>query len=272
MNEWMKRYGIDDKATPEQMSAAMAKYAEEVDADKKRQDESMSRYRRFADAVGGEEEFGKFVEKFMESEESMSRFRKFMDGTSDDDDDDDKREMTAMAKELGCAMKMSAIREKVTELRFTSAPKSDLAALKTQLAELKAKDEKREADEKAAATVAFAKQAIADRAWDPDDEAGLVAFCQASPEAAHNAVERNKKQKTWDKVIAMQRLTVGGKPVGKPEGENLSLAGDDPDDLQRKIDAAARKIATDEKVSYPVAMSRMKAKHPELYIAYAAMR
>jgi len=77
----------------------------QLDIDKKRQDDAMSRYRRFADAVGGEEEFGKFVEKFMDSEESMSRFRKFMDGAADEDDgksdgkDDDKREMTAMASQ-----------------------------------------------------------------------------------------------------------------------------------------------------------------------------
>jgi len=273
MNEYLKRYGIDDKASPEQMSAAMAKYAEEVDADKKRQDDAMSRYRRFADAVGGEEEFGKFVERFMESEAEMSRFRKFMDGDDPDkESDENKKEMTAMARELGCATAMAAIRQKVTELRFTSAPKSELATLKTELAELKVKEQKRETEERDAATVSFAKQAIVDRAWDPDDEAGLVAFCKASPEAAQAAVKRNKEQKTWDKVIAMQRLTVGGNPVGKPEGQPLSLAGDDPDEVQKKVDAAAKKIAADEKVTYAVAMSRVKTKHPELYAAFAASR
>jgi hypothetical protein len=272
MNEWMKRYGIDDKATPEQMSAAMAKYADEVDTDRKRQDEAMSRYRRFADAVGGEEEFGKFVSRFMESEESMSRFRKFMEGEADDDEGEDTREMTAMAKELGVAPNIAAIRSKLTELRFTSVPKTELAALKTEIAELKTRDAKREADEREAATIVFAKQAIADRAWDPDDEAGLVAFCRASPDAARAAVERNKKQKTWDKVIAMQRLTVSGNPVGKSESEPLNLAGDDPDVIEKRIDEAAKKIEVEEKVSYAVAMSRVKQKHPDLYAAFAALR
>jgi hypothetical protein len=271
MNEWMKRYGIDDKATPEQMSAAMAKYAEEVDSDRKRSEDAMSRYRRFADAVGGEEKFGKFVEKFMDSEESMSRFRKFMEG-AEDDEDEDKREMSAMAKDLGVAAQMSAIRAKVTELRFTSVPKAELASLKEQLAELKASQARRDAEEREAAVIAFAKKAITERAWDPDDEPGLVAFYKASPQAAQAAVERNKTQKTWDKVIAMQRLTSGGAPVGKPEGEPLDLSGDDTSDVAKKFDEAAKKIATEEKVPYPVAMTRVKAKHPQLYAAYVAAR
>lgn len=80
-------------------------------------------------------------------------------------------------------------------MRFTSAPKAELAALKTQIAELKAKDAKREADEKEAATLAFARGAIAERAWDPDDESGLVAFYRASPEAAAAAVEPTESRR-----------------------------------------------------------------------------
>ena len=35
---------------------------------------------------------------------------------------------------------------------------------------------------------------------------------------------------------------------------------------------AAKKIAAEENVAYPVAMTRVKAKHPELYAAYARAR
>jgi len=271
--ESMKRYGVDDKATPEQMRAAMAKYAEEVDADKKSRDEAMSRYRRFADAVGGEEEFGKFVEKFMKDEESMSRFRKFMEGKADDadDKDDEKREMTAMAKDLGVAASMSAIRQKVTELRFTTAPKTEIADLKQKLAGLEAKEVARTAAEKEADVIAFAQRwsqkDSAECAWDPDDEKGLAEFYRSAPNMAKLHVEKNKGR--W---AALRRFTAAGAPIGKPEGEPLNLAGDDPAAIEKRVDEAAKKIAADEKVPYAVAMTRVKTKHPELYAAYAAMR
>jgi hypothetical protein len=190
----------------------------------------------------------------------------------DGDKDDDEREMSVLASELGVPAKMSAIRTKLTELRFTSVPKSELAALKEQLSELKAKQAKRDEEEREAATLAFARKAIADRAWDPEDEAGLVAFYRASPEKATEAVERNKKHKTWERVIAMARLTAGGAPVGKPEGEVLDLSKSEPADLGKKIDEVARKIAADENVPYSVAMTRVKVKHPQLYAAFVAAR
>jgi len=270
MNEWMKRYGIDDKATPEQMSAAMAKYAEEVDVDKKRNEESMARYRRFADAVGGDEAFGKFVEKFMKDEESMSRFRKFMDGDADDDEDD-KREMTAMAKDLGVAASMSAIRQKVTELRFTTAPKTEVADLRRKLVELESKEQARAAAEKEAEVMAFARKwadaSSPDCAWDPEQANALAEFYRSAANTAKLHVEKNKGR--W---AALGRFTAAGAPIGKPEGEPLNLAGDDPAEIEKRIDEAAKKIATDDKVPYAVAMTRVKAKHPELYAAYAAMR
>lgn len=70
----------------------------------------------------------------------------------------------------------------------------------------------------------------------------------------------------------MQRLTVAGAPVGKPDGQPFDLAGDDPLEIEKRVDEAATKIALEEKVSYGIAMSRVKAKHPELYAAYAAAR
>jgi len=270
--ETMKRYGVDDSATPEQMRAAMAKYAEEVDADKKSRDEAMSRYRRFADAVGGEEEMTKFVEKFMKDEESMARFRKFMEGDGDDDDkDDDKREMTAMAKDLGVAASMSAIRQRVTELRFTTAPKTEIADLKRKLGELESKEQVRAQAEKEAEVIAFARKwadgKSPDCAWDPEQVDGLAEFYRSAPNMAKLHVEKNKGR--W---AALKRYTTAGAPTGKPEGEPLNLAGDDPAEIEKRVDEAAKKIAADEKVSYPVAMTRVKAKHPELYAAYAAMR
>ncbi len=270
-DDTMKRYGVDDSATPEQMKAAMRKYAEEIDDGKKKGEDAMSRYQRFADALGGEEQ----MRRFMDDAETVKRFKRFVEGGGkepDGDEDGDKREMSVIAAELGVPAKMSAIRAKVTELRFTSVPKTEIAALREQLGELKAKQVKREADERDASVLTFAKRAIVDRAWDPDDETGLVAFYKASPEAAQSAVERNKSQKTWDKVIAMQRLTAGGAPIGKPEGEPLNLSGEDTSDVAKKFDEAAKKIAIEEKVSYPVAMTRVKAKHPQLYAAYVAAR
>lgn len=278
MNEYLKRYGVNEQAAPDQLHAAMKKYAEEVDGQAQKQEEEMTRYRRFAEAMGGDEKF----RKFMDDPEAMKRFRKFMEEPDGDEDksgkgggagdEGDKQEMTAMAKLLGVEPKLSAIREKVAELRFTHAPKSEFAALREKLADLEARDRKREESEREAAVLAFARKAITERAWDPDDEAGLVAFYKASPDAAQKAVERNKKQKTWDRVIAMQRLTAGGAPIGKPDGEPLNLAGDDPAEIERRVDQAVKKIAEDEKVPYPVAMTRLKGKHPELYAAYAAAR
>jgi len=267
-DEKMKRYGVDENASADQLRAAMSRYADEVDGDKKRSEEAMSRYRRFADTCGGEER----MQRFLDDEEEQKRFRKFMSGGDGEDEDDDKREMSVIAGELGVPAKMSAIRAKLTELRFTSVPKSELAVLKEQLSELKARQAKRDEEEREAATLAFARKAIADRAWDPDDEAGLVAFYRASPEKATEAVERNKKHKTWDRVIAMGRLTSAGAPLGKPEGEVLDLSKSEPADLGKKIDEVARKIAADENVPYSVAMTRVKVKHPQLYAAFVAAR
>jgi len=282
-DEKMKRYGLGDNATAEQMQAAMSKYADEIDDEKKKSDEAMSRYRRFAEALGGEEAMGRFID----DADTVKRFKRFAEGGSDPDDKDDKadkekeysktadeREMSVLASELGVPAKMSAIRSKVTELRFTSAPKTELAALKEQLGELALKQTKRDEDDREAGILSFAKTAISDRAWDPDDETGLVEFYRASPDKASEAIERNKKQKTWDKVIAMQRLTSGGAPVGKLPGPTLNLAGggDGGSDVSKRFDAEVHKIAGEDKVTYPVAMTRVKARNPELYAAYVASR
>jgi hypothetical protein len=204
----------------------------------------------------------------MDDEAAMARFRKFMEGDGDSDDNSDK---TAMAEELGVPAKMSAIRAKVTELRFTTAPKTEIATLKKQLVELEAKETKRALAEKDADVLAFARRwsdkDSPDCAWDSDDTAGLAEFYRSAPELAKAHVAKNKGR--W---AALRRFTAGGAPIGKAEGEPVDLKSDDPDDLERRIDEAAKKIAIDDKVSYPVAMTRVKAKHPELYAAFARLR
>lgn len=278
MNEWMKRYGLDDKATPEQMSAAMKRYAEEVDDAKKRDEAAMARFRRFADAIGDDEQMTKFLDSLAD-EKQMARFRQFMGGDgepSDADAAEDKKQMTAMAKLLDVEPKLAAIAAKVTELRFTSVPKSEIATLKRKLADLEEKETRRAADEKEAGVVAFARRwtdkSAKDCAWDPDDVNGLAEFYRRAPDLASAYVEKHKGEHSADRLTALRRFTRNGAPIDKPEGEPLNLAGDDPDEVARRFDEAAKKIETDDKVPYAVAMTRVKTKHPDLYAAYVGSR
>lgn len=277
MNEWMKRYGVDDSASPDQMKAAMKKYAEEVDGEKKRTDEAMARFRRFADAIGDDEQMTKFLDS-LSDEKAMARFRQFMGGGGGDDDgdEDDKKQMTAMAKLLDVEPTMSAIAAKVTELRFTSAPKSEIATLKRKLADLEEKETRRAADEKKSAVMAFARRwtnkESKDCAWDPDDVDSLAEFYRRAPELATAHVEKHKGEYSPERLTALRRFTRNGAPIDKPEGEPLNLAGDDPDEVARRFDQAAKQIETEEKVTYAVAMTRVKTKQPELYAAYVASR
>lgn len=276
MNEWMKRYGVDDAASPEQMKAAMKRYADEVDDCRKRDAEAMARFRRFADAIGDEQQMGKFIDS-LSDEKAMDRFRKFVAGDCEPGaDDDDKKQMTAMAKLLDVEPNVAAVATKVTELRFTSVPKSELAALKRKLAELEDKETRRAADEKEAGVIAFAKRwtdkSTKECAWDPDDEKGLADFYRRAPDLAGAYVEKHKGEYSSERSTALSRFTRNGAPINKPEGEPLNLASDDPDEIARHIDEAAKKIESEDKVPYAVAMTRVKSKQPELYAAYVRSR
>ena len=275
----MKRLGLDEGYDDGDLSMKLKKAFDDGDAALKK-------------AMDDVDAASKKLKKYEDADSAMT---KMDDGDGDADDkkkmddadaamkkmddldaDKDKKSgmkrvgqrIVAMAKELGCAPTMKAIQDAVAALKFTHAPKEEIVGFKARLQAAEDKLAAVEKEKQDAAIKAFAKQAIADGAWDPDDEAGLIEFRTKAAEQAQKHVEKNKGRWT-----ALRRFTRDGSPLdkdGKPmHGERVDLEQDaDSDTVGNELVVEARKLMSKDPKKFSninVAMDEVLRERPELY-------
>jgi hypothetical protein len=256
--ELMKRLGLDDDATPDQMAAAMKacmkKYDDDIAALKKKFD------------GGDDTAMDKDDDKDKDKPSDGQSYDADATPTGIMDDGDDAAAMDAgdamkkMSRELGCEAKPKAIFEALKLLKLSHAPKSEIAKLSRKIADLEAA---RAADDKKTKTEeakAFAKQAVADGRWNPKEESDLVEARMDNPKLAEKAL---LPRGTW---TALQRYTRGGEIVGKEIAPPEDFAATSVEDVTNaSASEEAHKYAREHKVDFATALGWVAANKPHLY-------
>jgi phage I-like protein len=276
----LKRYRLAKSFSDADLSDAMKRMADDVDAAyKRRMDDLDAAYKKLRKAFAEVDASDDDKQQMDDVDGAYQRMRKAFDDGGDatacgkamddldgamkkfGDDGAGSDAMKKMAKDLGCAPSLSAIAEKVTAMRFTHAPKEEVAQLKTKLAALEQREAERDQVAKDAEVRAFAKQAIDEGAWDPEDLAGLVEFRKSAPDAAKKHVEKNRGLFT-----AMKRFTKDGKPFGKPDETHAFTVDEESDGIGAELVTEARKLmAGDPKLTMMSAIKKVHETRPELY-------
>lgn len=218
----MKRYGIDDKADLAKCMAAMAAYAEEVDAKTAKM------------AADHEAEMKKFAEPEKEP----------------DDEKAAKAEMTKTFGHTG-ALTFRAI---ATHLAAKTVPAGEVAELKAQVqtmsAALSASRDEKVNDQ----AIAYVTDAInAGKVLPKARDALTQTFARAAIEAhgKPNATRESIAKAGADAVApfisdsdlrVLGRVTQSGNPIGKPAMPVTTFAADSPEDVERQINEEAKKL------------------------------
>ncbi len=252
----LAKYGLAADCTPEQMTAGMAKYAEDMEAKMKKMGDDLDAMKK----MSADDE-----KADPEKDNKAKEFDKEPDG-------DEKKAMSALGAKLG--LSATASRSEILQAaNVGSVPMSQLPAMidKRVNDALAADRAARDAQQAQQHAEALVSQAV-EGGYPDADKAAMVSFAQKSPEAA---------QRILAPFIAkgaelFNRVTHAGAPAGAARpaaatGTKVMQYG------QLKvvrhgcdISAEAKKIALARNLSFEKAMDIVVAEKPEMYAAYLA--
>lgn len=247
-----KKTDDDDKDKKDAKADDAGAEDDEMDADDEEDDKKKSKKAKAED----EEEPGAEDEKETDAEE-----------------EDDKEAKSALAQMAG--LKASASLGKIAAaLQARTTPLTTVANLQRKNAELSAAVAKLQDKDINATAETFIDAAIADGRTVSDKRGHLVAeFGKAERAKAGSGPSAVENSLFAKGTFTLGRQISNGKGGIKGKKEVAqSFAQDSPDAIVAAFSKKANEIAKNDKVSFAVAMGRVKEADPELYAAYAALR
>jgi len=182
--ELMKKYGLTDGYSQDDLQAAMQKMAEDCDT----KDAAM---------------------------------KKFAEDKPDDKDDEDKKEMSALAEEVGLS-KDTRLSQILTVFKATRAPMSEMQALRKENTDLREAAAARAMSQRQFDATALVDGAIDGGRIAKEQRDGMIKFAMADLETAKGVLEKLPVAFATATNV-MQRFTANGKPLdGGATGPSLA--------------------------------------------------